>query len=150
MAALNESVLAEELGSVDLRDIVSIEDLRRILVHAVETYLEAHPQAADRPGFEPFYFCEAIEITVPLESAASTLAELAEGIRKLSLQTLHYHFINSRLRLHLETNDFSLWIEDGLGLPALAQQLNHIDCYTYTLEGIRSEILRTMEPWMTQ
>ena len=147
-AACNEGVLAEELGAIDLQDIVTVADLRKVLTETLENYLARNPQCADRPAFEPFYFCEAEEMTIPLESEARTLAELAEGIRHLSLQTLHYHFISSRLRLQLRTNDFSHWIETSLGLPALAQALNRIDFYTNTLEGVRAEILRAMAPWI--
>ena len=147
-AACNEAVLAEEFGAIDLRDFVSLADLRQALANTMEDYLKRSPQSADRPAFEPFYFSEAIEVAVPLEAQASTLAELAEGISGLSLQTLHYHFINSRLRLHLKTNDFSNWIEDTLGFADLAEKLDRIDFYTYTLEGVRKEILRTLQPWV--
>jgi hypothetical protein len=65
----------------------------------------------------------------------------------MSHQTLHYHFINSRLRLRLQTNDFSNWIDDSLGLPELARKINRIDFYTNTLEGIRKELIQVMESW---
>ncbi|OFV94231.1 MAG: hypothetical protein A3F68_08465 [Acidobacteria bacterium RIFCSPLOWO2_12_FULL_54_10] len=147
MASCNETMLAEELGAIDLRDFVSLADLRQVLVDALENYLKRNPQSADRPAFEPFYFSEAIELAVPLDAKAYTLRELSDGIRKLSLQTLHFHFINSRLRLQLATNDFSQWIEDSLSLPELAEKVNRVDFYTNTLEGVRKEILETMERW---
>jgi hypothetical protein len=148
MAACNEAVLAEELGAIDLRDFVSVADLRQVLVDSVENYLKKNPQLADRPAFEPFYFSEAVEVAVPVEAKAVTIGELAEGIKNISLQTLHYHFINSRLRLQLRTNDFSMWIEDSEKLPELAEKLNRVDFYMNTLEGVRKEILETLEPWV--
>jgi hypothetical protein len=148
MAACNEAVLAEQLGSIDLRDFLSIADLREALASTVDRHLRRHPPSADRLAFEPFYFCEAEEITVPLDEAAHTLAELAGGIRGMSLQTLHHHFISSRLRLQLRTNDFSNWIRDSLELPDLADRLNRVDFYTNTLEGVRKDILQTIEPGM--
>ncbi|MBI2818440.1 MAG: hypothetical protein HYX73_00535 [Acidobacteria bacterium] len=147
IAACNETVLAEELAAIDLRDFLSIEELRKILSSTVESYLKKNPQVADRPAFEPFHFCEAVEVVVPLKARAFTLAELAEGIKQLSLHTLHYHFISSRLRLRLRTNDFSHWIEDSLQLPDLAQRLNRIDFYMNTLEGVRKEILQVLDRW---
>jgi len=147
-AACNEDVLAEELGAIDVRDYVSLADLRQVLADTIEDYLKRNPLAADRPAFEPFYFSEEVEVAIPLETKAFTLAELADGIAGLSLQSLHYHFINSRLRLHLRTNDFSNWIEETQGLPELADKLNRIDFYTNTLEGVRQEILRTLQPWV--
>ena len=147
LASCNEAVLAEELSVVDLRDIVAVEDLRKLLTDKIQAYLSWKPQAGDRPAFEPFYFSEALETVVFLEAQAFTIEELAEGIRGMSNQTLHYHFTNSRLRLRLQTNDFSNWIEDSLGLPELARRINRIDFYTNTLGGIRREIVRVMESW---
>src|SRR5260370_20195051 len=56
LTACNEAALAEQLAVVDLREIVSLEDLRRILVDIVSDYLKEHPQAADRRGLEEFFF----------------------------------------------------------------------------------------------
>lgn len=147
LTACNEAILAEELSAVDLRDIVAVEDLRKLLIETLETHLKEKPQSANRPAFEPFYFCEALETVVFLDERAHTLAELAKGIRRMSNQTLHYHFINSRLRLRLQTNDFSNWIETSLELPELARRVNRIDFYTNTLGGIRKELVQVMESW---
>jgi hypothetical protein len=149
LTACNEAALAEQLAVVDLRDIVSLEDLRSILVDIVVDYLKEHPQAADRRAFEAFYFCEAREVTVLSGSPAWTLAELAEGIRHLGHQSLHYHFINSRLRLQLKTNDFSFWIEHSLNHPWLAARLNRIDFYNDTLDDLRQDILAILKPQET-
>jgi len=146
LTACNEAALAEKLAIADLREIVSLEDLRGILVQIVRDYLKEHPQAAERRAFEAFYFCEAREVTVPSGSPAWTLAELAEGIRHLGHQSLHYHFINSRLRLQLKTNDFSYWIEHSLNHPWLAARLNRIDFYNDTLDDLRQDILAILEP----
>ena len=147
LTACNEAILAEELSAVDLRDIVAVEDLRKLLAAKLETYLSRKPQSGSRPAFEPFYFCEALETVVFLDARALTLAELAAGIRLMSNQTLHYHFINSRLRLHYQTNDFSNWIDGCLGLPDLARRINRIDFYTNTLGGIRKELVQVIESW---
>lgn len=144
LTACNEAALAEQLAVVDLREIVSLEDLRGMLVDTVRDYLKEHSQAVDRRAFEAFYFCEAREVTVPSGSPAWTLAELAEGIRHLGHQSLHYHFINSRLRLQLKTNDFSFWIEHSLNEPRLAARLNRLDFYNDTLDDLRHDILTVL------
>lgn len=143
-AACNEHELAERMATVDLRSVISIGDLREKLAGFVDDHLAAHPASADRKGFEPFHFCEAVEMTVPLEERATTLEDLIAGVRRQSLHTLHYHFITSRLRLQLETNDFSHWLQHSLGLPGLAERLNAIDIYTNTLEGVREEVLAAL------
>ena len=148
MAACNEQELAERLGGIDVRQFVSIEDLRSALVHTIESYLRSQPRSSDRPAFEPFFFSETREIALPLDLRASNLAELAEGIRRLSLHSLHFHFVKSRLRLHLRTNDFSHWIEQELGFPDLAARIDRVDFYTNTLQGVREGILECIQPWI--
>jgi hypothetical protein len=150
VAACNQYTLAEQMAALDVGRFVSIDQLRRELVAVIEEYLEQYPQARLARGFEPFYFCEEIEFTLPLETRATTLAELADGIRNLSLQSLHHHFINSRLRLRLRTNDFSHWIQRNFGLTDLADRLNHVDFHTNTLDNLRDELVATLEPWINQ
>ncbi len=150
MAACNESELAEQLGAIDVRQFVELNDLRSALIHAIDNHVRANPSSGDRPAFEPFFFAETREVVLPADARASNLGELAQGIRHISLHSLHYHFVNSRLRLHLRTNDFSYWIEKELGLPDLAVQVNRVDFYTNTLPEVREGILNSIEPWMNK
>lgn len=150
LAACNEAVLAERLAAIDLRECISLEALREDLAGKVEEHVRRNPASADRPAFEPFHFCESTDVTLPLGRQANNLAELADGIRSLGLHSLHYHFITSRLRLRLVTNDFSHWIEFSLEWPELAARLNRIDFYTNTLEGVRAGLLQTIQPWVNR
>jgi|SRR5579875_41088 len=148
MAACNENELAEQLGAIDVRQFVDLQDLRFALTRAVNTYLAEHPESGDRPAFEPFYFSETREVVLPAKLLVSNLTEMADGLRRISLHSLHYHFVNSRLRLHLRTNDFSHWIEHELGFRELAAQINHVDFYTNTLPEVREEIVNCLTPWI--
>jgi hypothetical protein len=149
-ASCNEPWLAERLAAVDVRECVSLDELRESIALPVEDHVRRLPDSANRPGFEPFYFGEAQEVSVSLGTSATTLAELADGISHLSLQTIHHHFINSRVRLHLKTNDFSYWIEKSLDMPKLSEKLNALDIYMNTLDDLRREILATIRPWVNQ
>src|SRR5207302_4197657 len=82
LTACNEAALAEQLAIVDLREIVSLEDLRGMLADIVSEYLREHSQAADRRAFEAFYFCEAKEVTAPSGSPCWTPPALAVGIMR--------------------------------------------------------------------
>ncbi len=150
MAACNEAALAERLAAIDLRDFISLEELRQVLVRRVDEHLRANPDSASRAAFEPFHFCEELDVAVPMDTRAHNLRELAEGIRRISLQTLHHHFINSRLRLQLRTNDFSNWIDHNFRMQELSEKLNRLDFYNTSLEGLRQQILQTLEPWTEQ
>jgi hypothetical protein len=144
-AACNEVGLAERLAGVDIREFTSIQALRQRLVNIVEQYLDKNPRARDRQALETFYFCASDTVVVPTPFVARNLAEFIEGLHKVSIYSIHYHFIQARLRLKLTSNDFSLWLEEDLDLGQLADRLNRIDIYTATLHDIRNTIIRILE-----
>lgn len=141
----NRSDLAEQLAALDVRDYMSIAALRSDLCRLVRDFCDAQPQLAAQSALERFYFCESVEVTVPLGRNAHTLDEFREGIEHLSHAGFYFHFISSRLRLQLRTNDFSLWLAGGLGLRTLADSVNHIDIYTNTLDSARAKLLRLVD-----
>jgi len=144
-ASCNRPSLAEQLVSLDIRDYVSLADLRGDLRRIVADYCQAHEREAAQPAFETFYFCETIEEIVPLGIEAWTLEEFRDGLKALAHASLQFHFITSRLRLHLHTNDFSNWLSKELGLDDLARKVDQIDVYTNTLDSARITILKLLD-----
>jgi len=144
LAGLNRPQLAERLGGLDVRDYLSLAELRADLLRIVAEYCEQHPREVDISGFEPFHFCECAEVTAPLGAPASTLTDFREGLERLSHASLYYHFLISRLRLQLQTNDFSHWLDLGMGRPDLARSINRIDIYTNTLDGAREQMIHIL------
>jgi hypothetical protein len=145
-AACNEVGLAERLSSIDVREYTSIKALRDRVVHMVDDYLKKNPRSGDRAALEPFYFCASDSVVIPLPVVARNLQEFTEGIEKVSIHSIHYHFIEARLRLKLNSNDFSMWLEEELDLGRLADKINRIDIYTSTLQDVRRAILRILQP----
>lgn len=145
LSAVNRPQLAERLASIDVRDYVSIAELRGDLKRIVAEFCEQHPREASQLAFEPFYFCQALEVSVPLTWDAATLAGFRAGLERLSHASFYYHFIASRLRLQLRTNDFSHWFSTALGLEQLANRANRIDIYTNTLDTARAELIQLVE-----
>jgi hypothetical protein len=145
MADANRNDLGEQLASLDVRDYVSIAALREDLCRIVGDFCDAYPEFANQMALERFYFCEGLQVMVSLGHQARTLDEFRQGIERLSHAGFYFHFISSRLRLQLQTNDFSHWLADGLGLKTLAESVNHIDIYTNTLEGTRAKMLRLID-----
>jgi hypothetical protein len=143
-AACNEVSLAERLASLDVREFTSLPSLRERIIKIVEDYIQQNPRSRERTALEPFYFCASDTIVLPTELSANNLEEFIDTIEKVSLHSVHYHFIEARLRLKLTSNDFSVWLERELELPALAERLNRIDIYTSTLQDVRRQIVRTL------
>ena len=141
----NRPALAERLASIDVREYVSLEDLRRDLARIVGDYCRENPVDAAQPGFETFYFCESIEEELPLDFQAHNLQEFHDGLKQISHTSLQFHFLNSRLRLHFRSNDFSQWLGEDLGLKDLARRVDQIDIYANTLDSVRSSIMKLVE-----
>ena len=147
-ASCNEVELAEKLAAIDVREFTSMAALRERLIHIIETHLQKSPRAATRAAMEPFYLMASDLVVVPTPYLARNLEEFADCLRKVSIHAIYYHFIDARLRLKLNTNDFSVWLERELDLSQAAEKVNRIDIYTLTLEGVRRGILKVVEAEM--
>jgi hypothetical protein len=144
-AACNEVGLAERLASIDVREYTSLEALRSRIVAIIDEYLKKNPRAGERAALEPFYFCASDTVVIPTTAVARNLEEFASSMENISVHSIHYHFIEARLRLKLNSNDFSVWLEEELGLGQLADRLNRIDIYTSTLNDVRRTIIRIIQ-----
>jgi Family of unknown function (DUF5752) len=148
-ASCNEVELAERLAAIDVREFTSIATLRERLIHIMESYLQKNPRAAARVAMEPFYLMASDLVVVPTPYVARNLEEFADGLHKVSIHAIYYHFIDARLRLKLNSNDFSVWLDKELDLPQAADKVNRIDIYTSTLEDVRRGILKVVEAEMS-
>src|SRR5208283_563128 len=144
-AACNEPSLAEAMASVDVREFTAIAELRERFIEILERYLQENPESGIRSADEAFYFCASDIVVMPTSFQAHTLHEFTEAIRRVSVHSIHHHFIEARLRIKLMSNDFSQWLHEDAGLTETARALNRIDIYTATLEDVRQHIVRIVE-----
>jgi len=145
LAALNQPGLAEQLANVDVREYTSLGELRDRFIQIVEEHLKNNPADASRVADETFYFCAADIVMMPTKFVAQSMQDFANGVREVSVHSIHHHFIEARLRLKLMSNDFSQWLLEDVGLTETARALNRIDIYTGTLEDVRRQIVRVVE-----
>jgi len=145
LSACHEPVLAEKLASVDVREFTAIEGLRRKMIEIVEEFLQKHPRSGSRAANDPFYFCASDIVVLPTPFVADSLAGFLDGLKQINVHSIHHHFIEARLRLHLMSNDFSQWLKEEVGLPRTADSVERIDIYTNTMEGVRQQIARIVE-----
>jgi len=143
--ALDDDVLSEKLANIDTFAYSSISALREALLLALEQHLEGHPGLREKRASREFYFIKSISFVLPTSYVASDLREFVEVIRKISTGSLYYHVFESRLRLQKRSNDFSVWIRDQFGEDDLADRIDALFPYTYTLEALRSTIIEQVE-----
>jgi hypothetical protein len=149
LAACNEPGLAEQLASVDVREFTSLGGLRDRFIQIVEKHLQLNPADSARMAEETFYFCASDIVVMPTNFVADTMQDFANGLREVSVHSIHHHFIEARLRLKLMSNDFSQWLHEDVGLTDAARALNRIDIYTAPLEDVRRQMVRILERALT-
>ncbi len=145
LAALNRPGLAEQLAGLDIRSFLDLADLRKDLLRILDDFCRTYPDEVRRTGFEPFHFCASVEVSVPLGWEAWTLEEFRHWLEQVSHASFHFHFLVSRLRLRLQTNDFALWFAEELGLDKLARLTNHIDIYTNTIDSAKAKLVSLID-----
>lgn len=137
---LQEDLLAERIGSVDIMQFASIRELRERFVDSIVSHLKENRELRTAPKGEEFHFMKCRTFVLPTEHSARTLEEFGEKIQKISRHSLYYHIFEARLRLEKERNDFSYWLESSIGESKLADTIARLDPYTQTLEGLRTTI----------
>ena len=144
---LGEEALGERLASLDILEHATLQSLRATLVGTIEDCLTHHP--AVRLKFvsegEEFFFVKSRHVIMPTRHTASTLAEFARALSKVSLHSLYFHIFDARLRVGRPTNDFAIWLNEQLGLHELAADIAKLDPYAHTLETLRSLLLTLVQ-----
>jgi hypothetical protein len=144
---LGERELGENLASIDIIQFTSVRSLREKIIAVIEDYLRKRPSAQKRfvnPGAE-FHFIKSNSFIFPTNYVASDLKELAEILKKITIDSIYYHVFESRLRLEKGKNDISLWIEKAIGDKRLADKITQLDPYTFTLEALRKKLVNLVE-----
>ena len=144
---LGEPELGERLASIDIIQFTTIRSLREKIVDVIEKYLQRNPTAQTKfvsKGAE-FHFIKSISFIFPTDYYAHDLKELAEILKKITIDSIYYHIFEARLRLEKGSNDFSFWIEKYFGDKKLADKISRLDPYTYTMEDLRKTLVKIIE-----
>ena len=140
---LGEELLGERLAGIDIMAYASLSALREVLVRTVEEYLRDSPTARLRfvSAGQEFFFVKSVHVIMPTPYTATTLAEFAQALERVSLHALYFHMFDARLRIGRTTNDFALWVSEQLGLQKLGERMAHLDPYAHTLDALRQTLL---------
>lgn len=145
---LNDEALAEKLATIDLTEHNTIESLRRRIVETTESYRDQNPAVFQKTADKPFYLLDAIRIVYLTDKFAYDLKSFRQLLDTISVDSLYFHFIESRLYTQLQSDDFSTWIEQSLNDRELAQKIKAIDINVYTLEELRERIVQIIDEYL--
>lgn len=147
---MNERALAEKLMAIDLSEHTTVKSLRRRLVGVIGNYRKENPAAFDKTAEEPFYLHDIARVVYLTDRFAYDLSTFRDLLLMVSINSIYFHFIESRLQSGLQSNDFSLWIENSLGMPELAHSIRGIDLSVITPEGLRSRIVELIDDYLQE
>jgi len=147
---LQEDQLGERLAAIDIIQFRTIRALRERLIQVIGEYLEERGDLRVAPPGEEFQFREAASFIVSTRLLAHNLREFADCVERVGLGSLSFHFFDARLHLERGENDFSEWLKTTHGEPELARQIARLDPYTYTLDGLRKEVVRLVRRRLQQ
>ncbi len=144
---LGEPELGERLASIDIIQFSTIRSLREKIIEVFEKYIKQNPAVLTkyvRSGAE-FHFVKSNSFILPTKYTAYDLHELADVLKKITIDSIYYHVFEARLRLEKGSSDFSVWIEKSFGDKKLASKISRLDPYTYTMEDLRKTIVKIIE-----
>jgi hypothetical protein len=144
-SALGDEVLGERLANISAFEFNTSTGFRDKLVNIMETCLAQEPRQREVSAGREFYFLKSVDVLLPTTYTAHDLREFIEALRKISVSSLYFHVFESRFRLKNGLNDFTAWLAEEMGEKELSQEIAKIDPYTYTLEGLRSLLIQTIE-----
>lgn len=138
--ALNIKELAESMASINIARFKKIEELRNQLIKIIDGYIKTERPNATAPEGQEFHFMQCQTFIIATPYIARDMEEFCEAIKNISINSLYFHTIESRLRLKNGGNDFSLWLRN-IGEERIAEEFERLDPYTMTIEGLRRRLL---------
>ncbi len=143
--ALGDRVLSEMLANINPFAFDSIEDIRSELMDVITARVKEHGSPRNAlPGNE-FFFNESITLVLPSGYEANGIDEFYEALGKVDCSSIYFHFYEAKLRLGRDTDDFSLYLDESLGLTDLAHTISGFDPYMYDTESLREKLLNLIK-----
>ncbi len=147
---LHKEALSEKLGAIGLTEYNTIENLRAHIIEIIEDSKDQNPPAFQKKADEPFYLCDVTRIVYLTDKFAYNLESFREALDSISIDSLYFHFIESRLYNQNHLDDISTWIEQSQGLSKLAQGIRNIDISVYTLNETKAKIAELIDEHLSK
>ena len=124
--------------------------MRSRLVDIIENHIREYPLCCKKVANEPFYLHDVMRVVYLTDKFAYDLRSFRDCLVSVSIYSVYYHFFESRLDTQLESNDFSTWIGESLGMAELAEKIRRLDISAFTLEGLRSRMIGLIDGYLKE
>ncbi len=138
--SLNIKELGEAMASVNIARFKEIQELRNQFTSILSDYIKKENPKATAPEGQEFHFIQCQTFILSTQFVANNINEFLTALKNMSINTLYFHLIESRLRLQNGVNDFSHWLRH-IGKEKAALEIERLDPYTITLEGLRRRLI---------
>jgi trehalose synthase-fused probable maltokinase len=146
---VRDRILGERLAMVDPSNFANLQALREELMSVIDDHLRGLQIVPGVILGEPFEFIQSRIVEVPTGIEVRSLQEFRDALLSVDVSAVYFHLVEARLRLGRGQNDFSAWLEHGLGLPELAARLRAVDPYAGSLERARNRIIQVCDEALT-
>jgi len=138
--SLNIKELGEAMASVNIARFRHVQELRNQFINILNDYIENENPMTIAPEGQEFHFMKCQTFILPTPFVADNIDEFIVALKRVSINALYFHLIESRLRLQNGVNDFSCWLRN-IGEEKAAIEIERLDPYTITLEGLRRKLI---------
>jgi hypothetical protein len=142
---VRDSVLGEQLASVTSGRFKTLEDIRLELIDIIDKHLTTLHTIPFIGNGQPFYFMKSNIIEIPTCVRVTTFDEFKEALKTVDVSAIYNHVFEARLRIRKGKSDFAIWLGENLGKLELADKIELIDSYMYSLEGLRNKLVELCE-----
>ena len=129
------------MGAITLLPPKTIDDVRTEILDIIDDHLSEIETMPSVVYGDPFYFMESQIIEVPLNVKVKDLAGFMKALENIHASAVYNHIFEARFRVKKGKSDFAIWFDEVLGLHQLAGKIENLDCYMYSLEGLRERII---------
>jgi hypothetical protein len=141
---LGNYILAEKFANLEPFRVQDLEEIRRDMVSQISQQLVHEQDGKSVVLGREFVFCRARSIVLDSGLEASNLKEFRDALKRVDINSVYYHLVESKLRLGRKTNDFAGWLQ-AIGEDELANEAGMLDPYLTTLEGNRNGLIKLVE-----
>jgi len=147
---VRDRVLGEKLASLTPWGSKKLEDIRQELLEIIDAHLSRMQTVPSSKYGQPFYFMKSQIIEVSTGVSVNNLQEFRDALTGVDASAIYNHIFEARLRVRKGRSDFSIWLEEILGLRDLADRIERVDSYMYSLEGLRSRLIGLCDEFLNK
>jgi len=138
---LRDRILGEKLAVITPWEGKTIEDIRTELIDTIDDYLYSIKSNPFVMAGQSFYFMKSEIIEVNTDIEVGSLLEFRDALKIVDASAIYNHIFEARMRIKNDKSDFSSWLERELQKQELANRIERLDSYMYSLEGLREELI---------